>query len=318
MSLLLAPMEGLLDYPLRDVLSRVGGIEHCVSEFIRVSGSLLPPRVFRHTVPELDTGSRTAAGVPVRVQLLGSDPACMADNAARVAGLGAAGVDLNFGCPAKTVNRHGGGAMLLDDPPLLGRIAAAVRAAVPAGVPVTAKMRLGVRDGSRAIECAQALSEGGAEELVVHARTKLDAYRPPAYWERIADIREAVRVPVVANGEIWTVADAQRCRDLSGCTRLMLGRGLVANPGLALEILAADRGESIAPMDWHEVLALMPRYRALVGARYTPKHQAGRMKQWLKYLRARHPEAGIAYETLKTFESADDILAGLLRMPAAA
>src|SRR5687767_9280612 len=93
--LLLAPMEGLLDCTLRDTLTRVGGIDRCVSEFIRVTGTLLPERAFVRVMPELLNGGRTAAGVPVRGQLLGSDPDCLADNAARLAELGAAGIDLN-------------------------------------------------------------------------------------------------------------------------------------------------------------------------------------------------------------------------------
>jgi hypothetical protein len=109
--ILLAPMEGLLDFVLRDILTRAGGIDRCVSEFIRITDQLLPERVFTRIVPELRHGGRTPAGVPVRAQLLGSDPACMADNAARLAGLGPAGIDLNFGCPAKVINRHGGGAI---------------------------------------------------------------------------------------------------------------------------------------------------------------------------------------------------------------
>ena len=167
--IILAPMEGLLDCVLRDVLTRVGGIDRCVSEFIRVTNTLLPERVFLRVVPELAHGGRTPAGVPVRPQLLGSDPACLADNAARVAGMGADGVDLNFGCPAKVVNRHGGGAALLQDPQQLFSIMQAVRRAVPAPQTVSAKMRLGFLDDSRAEECALALQEGGASEIVVHA-----------------------------------------------------------------------------------------------------------------------------------------------------
>jgi tRNA-dihydrouridine synthase C len=116
--LLLAPMEGLLDADLRETLTTVGGVERCVSEFIRVTDRLLPARVYYRLMPELRQASRTTAGTPVRGQLLGSDPAVMADNAARLAELGAEGVDLNFGCPAPTVNRHRGGAVLLDEPEL--------------------------------------------------------------------------------------------------------------------------------------------------------------------------------------------------------
>ena len=138
MTLLLAPMEGLLDFVLRDVLTRVGGVDRCVSEFIRITGTLLPDKVFLRYVPELRNGSRTLAGVPVRAQLLGSDPVSMAENAARLAALGPEGIDLNFGCPAKVVNRHGGGAALLQEPERIAAVVGAVRRAVPAHLPVSA------------------------------------------------------------------------------------------------------------------------------------------------------------------------------------
>ena len=131
MKILLAPMEGLLDHSLRDTLTRVGGIDLCVSEFIRVTDAVLPKRAFYRVVPELLNEGKTLAGVPVRAQLLGSEPEVLAANAARLAKLNPAGIDLNFGCPAKTVNRHRGGAVLLDEPELIGQIVAAVRRAVP-------------------------------------------------------------------------------------------------------------------------------------------------------------------------------------------
>lgn len=293
--LLLAPMEGLLDHTLRDALTRVGGIDRCVSEFIRVTGTLLPDRVFTRIVPELLTGGRTRAGVPVRPQLLGSDAACLADNAARLASLGAPGIDLNFGCPAKVVNRHGGGAMLLQDPELVQHIVAAVRRAVPSHVPVSAKMRLGYHDDLRAEECAQAIADAGADELVVHARTKAHGYKPPAYWERIAAIRAVVKLPVIANGEIWTLQDAQRCREASGCDALMLGRGMVADPGLALAIRGEARG-----IGWAALLPLMAEFWRLVATRVEPRHRAGRLKQWLNYLRRCYPQAQAAYDELRT------------------
>ncbi|MBN9368684.1 MAG: tRNA-dihydrouridine synthase [Comamonadaceae bacterium] len=301
MKLLLAPMEGLLDCVLRDLLTRVGGVDRCVSEFIRVTGTLLPERVFLRTMPELRHGSRTLAGVPVRAQLLGSDPVSMAENAARLAALGAEGVDLNFGCPAKVVNRHGGGAALLRDPAQIEAVVAAVRRAVPARVPVSAKMRLGYDDDALARECAQAMASGGAGELVVHARTKADGYRPPAYWERIPAIRAAVPIPVVANGEIWTVQDAQRCRALSGCDALMLGRGAVADPGLALAIRAADGAAAQAEgLPWPALVPHLVQFWQMVGQRVTPRHRAGRLKQWLNLLRRRYPEAQQAFDQLRT------------------
>ena len=302
MTLLLAPMEGLLDFTLRDILTRAGGIDRCVSEFIRVTGTLLPERVFTRIVPELNHAGLTPAGVPVRAQLMGSEPTCLAENAARLAGLGPAGIDLNFGCPAKIVNRHGGGAALLDDPALLERIVGAVRRAVPAHIAVSAKMRLGFNDASRALECAQAIAAGGAEELVVHARTRADGYRPPAYWERIAPIRAALAIPVVANGEIWSVADALRCRELSGCDTLMLGRGMVCDPGLALAIRAHDvlDGADAPVLGWTALQPLITAYWRLIAQHIAPPARAGRLKQWLNHLRRRHPQAQAAYALVRT------------------
>jgi tRNA-dihydrouridine synthase C len=303
--LILAPMEGLLDFVLRDILTRVGGVDRCVSEFIRITSRQLPPHVFYRIVPELHHGGRTLAGVPVRPQLLGSDPWCLADNAAVLVNLGATGIDLNFGCPAKVVNRHGGGAALLDDPELIARIVSQVRRTVPAHVAVSAKMRLGFDDDLRAEECAQAICQSGATELVVHARTKADGYRPPAYWERIADVRAVVKLPVIANGEIWTAQDALRCREVSGCEDLMLGRGMVANPGLALSVRAALAGSANpipadTPLSWAALLPLMAAFWLIVCAKLERRQQAGRLKQWLNYLRRHYPQAEAAYQSLRT------------------
>jgi tRNA-dihydrouridine synthase C len=315
MPIMLAPMEGLLDHTLRDVLTRVGGVDVCVSEFIRVTNTVLPRRAFVRVAPELLNQSRTAAGVPVKVQLLGSDPICLADNAAALAELAPYGIDLNFGCPAKTVNQHRGGAVLLDEPELVGQIVAAVRRAVPAHIPVSAKMRLGYNDDSRAEDCALAIEAAGASELVVHARTKAHGYRPPAYWERIADLRQHVRLPIVANGEIWTVADALRCQEVTGCDRLMIGRGMVADPGLALAIAHQCRtGDVLLPgqgVAWTAMLALMQIFWCGVSARVATRHRAGRLKQWLNYMRRVYPAAQQAFDELRLVHDAHKIDAWL-------
>jgi tRNA-dihydrouridine synthase C len=319
MTILLAPMEGLLDFVLRDILTRAGGVDRCVSEFIRITDQLLPERVFTRIVPELHNGGRTLAGVPVRAQLLGSDPVCMAENAARLAALGPAGIDLNFGCPANVVNRHGGGAALLKEPETIAAIVAAVRRAVPAHMPVSAKMRLGYHDDALAIDCAQAIAGSGAGELVVHARTKAQAYRPPAYWERIADIRAAVAIPVVANGEIWTVDDARRCREVSGCDMLMIGRGAVADPGLGRAIKSSMGLDGGAALGWPQLVPLLAAFWQLVCSRLDARSRAGRLKQWLNFLRRRFPQAETAYQSLKTINDPaliDRWLAGVLQAQA--
>lgn len=299
--LLLAPMEGLLDARLRAVVTRAAHYDWCVTEFVRVTDSVLPPRSYQRVAPELKTGSRTASGVPVRVQLLGSDPARLADNADQLARLSPAGIDLNFGCPAPTVNRHRGGAVLLDEPELLHDIVGAVGRAVAGRVPFTAKMRLGVRDTSRAIEAAQALAEGGAEMIVVHARTKADGYKPPAHWPWIACIAEAVRVPVVANGEIWSVDDYLRCRSESGLADVMMGRGAVADPLLVERIRARLRGDdAIDPaLDWPRIAPLLGDYWQRVLGHVEARHAAGRLKQWLNLLRRVYPQAELLYQAMR-------------------
>ena len=320
-------MEGLLDHGLREILTRVGGVDRCVSEFIRITDRLLPARSFTRVVPELRHGSRTRAGVPVRPQLLGSDPVCLAENAARLAELNPAGIDLNFGCPAKTVNRHRGGAVLLDEPELIHAIVAAVRRAVPALIAVSAKMRLGYDDDARLLDCAQAIDSAGASELAVHARTKAHGYRPPAYWESIARVREAVHLPVIANGEIWSVADAARCREVTGCDTLMLGRGMVRRPGLALAIrgagphgdgardpMASYTDAAMAALPWRRLVPLLMDFWRDVCGRVERRHRAGRLKQWLNYLRVAYPEAQQAFDALRVVSDPDAIGAWVQRI----
>lgn len=300
--IVLAPMEGLADDILRDVLTRIGGYDWCVCEFIRVSDTVLPDRTFKRVCPELKHGSRTAAGTPVRVQLMGSHPQRLAENAARLAALRPAGIDLNFGCPAPLVNRHRGGAALLDEPELLLRIAREVRRAVPAGMPYSAKMRLGVNDPGRAVECAQALVAGGVDELVVHGRTKVDGYRPPARYPWIARVREAVNVPVIANGEIWTPADYERCRDETGCPDVMLGRGAIADPLLARRIRGAAAG------GWDDLMVpALGEFWAAVRRKVLPHHAPGRLKQWLGLLRRASPEAEALHLAVRPLRRAEEI-----------
>jgi tRNA-dihydrouridine synthase C len=178
-------------------------------------------------------------------------------------------------------------------------------------------MRLGTDDDARALDCALALEAGGAHELVVHGRTRAQGYRPPAYWHRIGDVRAAVRIPVVANGEIWTLADAQRCLAESGCDSLMLGRGMVSDPGLAGRVQGVQSAVSVvgpdAPsLNWADIQALFQRFWCLVQVHTEPRYQAGRLKQWLNLLRRRYPEAEVAYQALRTENHAARLAQALL------
>src|SRR5438552_4445369 len=188
-ALVLAPMEGVTDAPMRALLSELGGFSFCVAEFLRISRAVPGTRVFSKHVPELMHGCMTPAGLPVQVQLLGGDPDKLAQAALTAVRAGARAVDLNFGCPARTVNFHDGGATLLKYPDRIREIVATVRAAVPADLPVSAKLRLGWDDPEAIHVNAARAAEGGADWITIHGRTKSQGYRPPAYWQPIGEIR---------------------------------------------------------------------------------------------------------------------------------
>lgn len=299
MRLILAPMEGVIDATMRAILTDLGGIDRCVTEFVRVNQLLLPPRVFRRLCPELESGGRTPSGVPVYVQLLGGQPSPMADNAARCAELGAPGIDLNFGCPAKTVNKSDGGAILLREPERVGSIVAAVRRAVPAGIPVTAKIRLGFEDRSQFLDNVLAIAAAGASEITIHARTRRDGYQPPAWWEEIARAVARTGLPIIANGEIWSPEDARRCQLASQCQDLMLGRGALCRPDLPRLVRASLCGAPAEPMAWVDIAVILQHFFRCKRAQCEPRHAAGPVKQWLGYLRHYHPEAALLFAGIK-------------------
>lgn len=306
MKIILAPMEGVVDALMRDMLTRIGGYDLCITEFIRVVDQKLPERVFTRFCPELLTGGKTFAGTPVRIQLLGQDPHWLAENAVRAVELGSPGIDLNFGCPAKTVNKSRGGAVLLKETNQLYQIVKAVRDAVPMQYPVSAKIRLGYDDTSLTLDNATAIAAAGASMLTVHARTKSDGYRPPAYWPWIAKIKQQVAIPLVANGEIWNVADATLCQQQSDCSDIMLGRGALALPNLAQSI---RRGEPAMP--WPQVLELLMQYSEFEICGDKSQYYCNRIKQWFSYLKLQYPEAAELFSQLRVLRKSSEILAAL-------
>ena len=308
----LAPMEGVIDYLLRELLTEMGGIDLCVTEFIRVTDTRLPASVFYKNCPELHHGCETKSGTPVHIQFLGNNPALIAYNAAKAADLGAKGIDLNFGCPAKTVNRHKGGAALLQEPELIHDIVKSVRKAVPDAVPVTAKMRLGYLDSDMAMDNAKAIESAGANGLAVHARTKLQGYKPPAYWEDLVAIREAMSIPVVANGDIFSVDDARRCREVTGCDNIMIGRGVLRDPDLP-KAIATSTHNDCQKQHWQRSLHILQRFTEKVvgnpgaqegehpyGINNPKRYLDGRLKQWLSMMSKTSEQAHLLFNQIKT------------------
>jgi tRNA-dihydrouridine synthase C len=307
--IILAPMEGVVDALMRDMLTTIGGFDLCVTEFLRVVETTMSDKVFYRICPELHNNGYTPAGIPVKIQLLGQHPKALADNAAKAIKLGSHGVDLNFGCPAKTVNKSKGGAVLLQYPETLFEIVKAVRDAVPAEHPVTAKIRLGYENTDNAYANAQAIAEAGADSLVIHARTKTDGYKPPAYWEWIPKIQSVVpELHIIANGEIWHADDAQRCRAVSQCPDIMLGRGALSLPNLAATIAHGH-----APMTWEAVKELLITYSGYEIYGDKGRYYPNRIKQWLGYLKREYREAEALFLDIRRLQDADDIVAILRR-----
>lgn len=288
---------------MRDVLTHVGSFDWCVTEFIRVTDSVLPDHIYHNYCPELLQDGKTNAGTPVHVQFLGNNPDMLAANAVKAVELGAPAIDLNFGCPAKTVIRHRGGSVLLDEPEVVYQLIKAVRDAVPTSIPVSAKMRLGYMDRKFMMENALAIQSAGAAWVTVHARTKADGYTPPAFWDQLAPIREALDINVIANGEIWTNQDAKQCVIQSGCEDLMIGRGAVTTPDIT-QCIRADRDEPL--LDWHDLVNLQLRF--LNGGYKKEMNMVGRYKQWLGMMSKHYPEANALWNEVKRLKLIDEII----------
>ncbi|MCE9566254.1 MAG: tRNA-dihydrouridine synthase family protein [Planctomycetes bacterium] len=310
-ALILAPMEGVTDAPMRAVQGTTGAFTFAVTEFLRVSQHVPPKSVFYKHVPELKTGCLTPTGLRVQIQLLGGDAGRMAESAALAHELGASAIDINFGCPAPTVNRHDGGATLLKYPKRIREIVGAVRAALPADVPVSAKMRLGWDCLDTIYENAEMAAEGGAAWLTIHGRTRVAGYAPPIHWAPIGRVRERLGIPVVANGDIWSIEGFRQCREETGCKHFMLGRGALASPLLARQV-AAELGlippETNATFEWvphlQQLVEWTEEFDAIRPGRIVP-----RLKQWLKM--AANFGAFTGFDAIKRATSVEELFATL-------
>jgi len=270
---ILAPMSGVTDLPFRRQVKRLGaGL--VVSEMI-ASGEMI--RATRQSLRKAATAPEEA---PVAIQLAGTEPALMAEAARLMADRGAALIDLNFGCPAKKVVKKAAGSALMREEGLAAAIMAAVVAAVD--VPVTVKMRTGWDDASRnAPRLARLAEDCGVAMISVHGRTRCQLYTGTADWGFIAAVKDAVSIPVVANGDVRDVEDARRCLELSGADGVMVGRGCQGRPWFAGQVAAfletgaapTDPPDTVQRAIVHEhFAAMLSHYSVEGGVRAARKH----------------------------------------------
>lgn len=228
-----------MDAPMRALIADIGGFDYGVSEFIRVGQDVIRVEQILRDIPDLNKPIFGTAKFPLQLQLLGDSPELMAASAIEACIAGARAIDINFGCPAPTILRHSGGAALLKTPCAITEIVSAVRNSLPAVIPVSAKVRLGWDDPNAVDEIARAVEDGGANWITIHARTKLEGYKPGVHWDAVARVKSRLSIPVIANGDLFTAEDVARCAAETGCSHFMIGRGILKNPFLAHDIRAS-------------------------------------------------------------------------------
>ena len=238
---ILAPMDGFSDWPYRSLCSALGSAMS-YTEFVRAEAIT---RAFEHMLPrfQYDESER-----PVVFQIYGDDPDEILKAALKVQELSPDIIDINMGCPAKTVATRGAGAGLMRTPLKVARIFRKLSAALD--VPVTGKIRLGWEDLRNYLLIARIVEENGGAALAVHGRTKEQGYRGEADWDAIAEVKQAVKIPVIGNGDVKLPSDIDRMKKYTGCEAVMIGRAAVGNPWIFSRL---DR-EQVTPQDVREMV----------------------------------------------------------------
>lgn len=294
-------MEGVMDHTMRALLSNVGAMDYLVSEFVRVTQHAISTPALKKLVPELQQNCATSSGHPVHIQLLGSNIDTMTTTATNAISAGATHIDINFGCPAKRVNGHGGGAFLLQDPEALYNIVQSVRLSLPKHIPLSAKIRLGYHDESLFLENVSAIESGGADTLTIHGRTKHDGYTPPARWDKIALARKQSNMTIIANGDIYNLDTLHRCQTQTQCSHFMIGRGSLRNPFIFRELKGGHAGTQA------ELLTLVISYIETLLGHYDDFVTLGRIKQWCTHLRHNWPIIANNWSVIRKAQSTSEL-----------
>jgi tRNA-dihydrouridine synthase B len=267
----LAPMAGVTDTLFRRVIRGLGGCGLLMTEFTSSEGiTRSAKKTLRYLYFQEDEH-------PITAQLFGANPTVMADAARMVEDLGYDAVDINLGCPAKKVVKCGGSG-LLRDLPLLGEIFRAVRAAVR--IPLTIKLRAGWDEKSIvAVEVAKLSEDSGVEGLAVHPRTREQGYSGRADWSLIAAVKQAVKIPVIGNGDVNSPEDADRIVRETGCDAVMIGRAAATNPWIFAQMAQyAASGQYETPTDADRHRLLSGYYQEITAADLPDG--VGKMKQF--------------------------------------
>ena len=304
----LAPMAGVTNYPFRS-LCRAFGAGLYVSEMITARGFLEG-----NARTQLLASSRPDER-PRSVQIYGSDPEVVREMARRLAGEGVHHVDINFGCPAPKITRHGGGSAIPVKPRLMARlVGAAVRGA--GGVPVTVKVRKGIHDGLLTYLDAGRVAEAeGAAAIGLHARTAAQLYAGDADWSAIAALKAAVRIPVLGNGDVWECWDALRMLRATGCDGVIVGRGCLRRPWLFAELAAVFGGREPAPEPrLGAIAAIMRDHAERLMAFFGAARGIRQMRKWCLWYTSGFRGAAQLRADLIRIESIDELLRLLARL----
>lgn len=314
--LYLAPMAGISDWPYRLLCDELGADISC-TEMISAQGYLTAPKDSYAYAHLMQPGPLEG---PLVAQVFGHDPAHIHAALQRITDTGFyVGIDINMGCPAPKVCTSGSGAALMKAPDIARAVVRAAR--LGTALPLSVKMRLGWDENSvNAVPFALMLQDEGVDQITVHGRTRSQHYAGKADWQGIALVKQALRVPVIANGDVFTPQDALDILRVTACDGVAVGRGALGNPWLFSQIKQALRGEASERPSRETVLALALRHAQMM-ADWKGEHCAvvEMRKHFAWYLKGMHNAAALRRELnqMETLERVKQALTSFMLAPAA-